>query len=486
MNRTDSNDSSFRHKRVKGILGQEVLQFNQAGETKYRPNTAHVFEGAEFLFNNNNVLESCTPYESIQHETLYLEAPGTLSKLEDVSRYLAPGPHTAPKSTASNSNTLTRTPMHTVGHGRGTTTSSKRGRETTGKSSSHQGPAQKRTRRNRATSAVRSNNGRDAGGGGEEDEDEDDEDDEDDESDEDDGLLIHSGPKELQALPCPMPSCESKGKKWDNWNNLIQHLQNTHIRGFGLCGRGCGRRFGLSSQYTRHVFKHKKKCKPLSCPPQRIPPLALDLNHAVSRVKGQNYEKLKQVIAAHEYYDLEDPSSHQYNPQEQQLTGWAEQIINLVADHQRVCQAYHQTGPPPSSQLNHPPSSIANRQAPRNPINSMMPSQLNQSAIHPPDVYSTQPPATATYHPSFQNGSSNPSGGHIFSEYCYPLMGGDRASQYLAHTDSFIGNYDDTRANRGAPPELDYDPATLPEYHFNPGATHGNGTGDATRFNRGA
>lgn len=157
-------------------------------------------------------------------------------------------------------------------------------------------------------------------------------------------------------------------------------------------------------------------------------------------------------------------------------------------EHQRICQAYHQTGLPPSSQLNHPQSSIASRQGLRNPIDPMMPSQLNQSAIHPPDVYSTQPPATAAYHPSFQNGSSSsPSGSHLFSPYYYPLMGGDRAGQYLAHTGSFIGNYDCTRANRGAPPsELDYDPATLPEYHFNPGATHGNGTGDATRFNRGA
>lgn len=171
---------------------------------------------------NNNVPESCTPYESIQHETLYSEAPGTLSNLGNISGYPAPGPHTAPKSTASNSNTLTRTPMHTVGHGgHGTTTSSKRGRETTGKSSSHQGPAQKRTRRNRGTSTVRSNNGRDAGGGGEEDEDEDDEDEDDEESDEDDGPLMHSGPKELQALPCPMPSCGSKDKLWDNWNNLM-------------------------------------------------------------------------------------------------------------------------------------------------------------------------------------------------------------------------------------------------------------------------
>jgi len=157
-------------------------------------------------------------------------------------------------------------------------------------------------------------------------------------------------------------------------------------------------------------------------------------------------------------------------------------------EHQRICQAYHQTGPPSSSQFNHPPSSIANRQAPRNPIDPMMPSQLNQSAIHLPDVYSTQPLATAAYHPSFQNGSSsNPSGSYLFPTYYHPLMGGDRAGQYLAHPGSFTENYDYTRANRGAPPlELDYDPATLPEYPFNPGATHGNGTGDATRFNRGS
>ena len=168
---------------------------------------------------NNNVPESSTPFESIQHEELYLEAPGDL---KNVSRYLAPGPHTAPKSTASNSNTLTRTPMHTVGHeGRRTTTSSKRGRETTGKSSSQQGPVPKRTKGNRSTSAVRSNNGRDAGGGGDEDEDEEDEDEEDEESDEDDGPPMHSGLREPQVFSCPMPSCKGKDKLWDNWNNLM-------------------------------------------------------------------------------------------------------------------------------------------------------------------------------------------------------------------------------------------------------------------------
>jgi len=171
---------------------------------------------------NNNVPESSTPYESIKHEELYSEAPGTLSNLENISRYLTPGPHTAPKSTVSNSNTLTRTPKYIVGHGgRGTTTSSKRGRETTGKSSNQQGPAQKRTRGNRATSAVRSNNGRDAGGVGEEDEEEEDGDEEDEESDEEDGPTIHPGSKEPLALPCPMPSCEGKDKQWDNWNNLM-------------------------------------------------------------------------------------------------------------------------------------------------------------------------------------------------------------------------------------------------------------------------
>lgn len=171
---------------------------------------------------SNNVPESSTPYESIRREELFSEAPAALSHLENISRYLAPGPHTAPKSTASNTNTLTRTPMHIVGHGgRGTTTGSKRGRETTGKSSNQQGPAQKRTRGNRATSAVRSNNGRDAGGAGDEDEDEEDGDEEDEESDEEDGPTTHSGLKEPLALPCPMPSCEGKDKLWDNWNNLM-------------------------------------------------------------------------------------------------------------------------------------------------------------------------------------------------------------------------------------------------------------------------
>ena len=142
-------------------------------------------------------------------------------------------------------------------------------------------------------------------------------------------------------------------------------------------------------------------------------------------------------------------------------------------EHQRICQAYHQTSPPPNSQLNHPSSSIVNRQAPRNPIDPMMQSQPNQSAIHPPDVYSTQPPAAAVYHQSFQNGSSSsPSGSHLFSTDYYPPMGGDRGGQYPAHPGSFIDNYD----------------YTLPgyRYHFNPGATHGSGTGDATRFNRGS
>lgn len=171
---------------------------------------------------SNNVPESSTPYESIRREELFSEAPAALSHLESISGYLAPRPHTAPKSTASNTNTLTRTPMHIVGHGgRGTTTGSKRGRETTGKSSNQQGPAQKRTRGNRATSAVRSNNGRDAGGAGDEDEDEEDGDEEDEESDEEDGPTTHSGLKEPLALPCPMPSCEGKDKLWDNWNNLM-------------------------------------------------------------------------------------------------------------------------------------------------------------------------------------------------------------------------------------------------------------------------
>ncbi|CUS11959.1 unnamed protein product [Tuber aestivum] len=544
MSRADPNYGQFRRSLVNGVLSLEVPLLDEpAGETGYHLNTTTHGSGSTILgeFSLNNFSNISTPYDSIKHEELFSSAPETLSNPEnEISRYLTPGPYTASKSTASNSNTLARTPLPSfesyVEHGKhGTSTSSKRCRETAGKSSSQQGPAQKRARKNRAASAVRSNSGRDAGGGGDEDEEdeEEDEDDEDDEeSDEDDGHLMNSGSKEQRALPCPMPSCEGKDKLFETWNNLIQHLQNTHIKGFSICERGCGQRFGLSSQYTRHVFKRKKDCRPLpsSGLPRRIPALALDFNHAVGKVKGQDYARLKRVIAEHEYYDLEDPDhsahrleppshgassrgSHQYNLQGQQVLDWADKVIRLVTEHHRTCQMHPHTYPPSSgpaptdAQLSGSSGFIGSRQTSQNPIEPAIPSPLNQPTARRPGAYGAQPSAAATYLPGFQNGSSaslpgnyrssnrftsqpgqgtqgggfaRPSAGNY-----YPVMESDYMSQYPTHASSYIDN--NVRSNRTAPPsELGPSPlAPAPGYPL-PSATYGSGTGNAPRFNRGS
>ncbi|KAG0637376.1 hypothetical protein HOY80DRAFT_889764 [Tuber brumale] len=530
MSRIDSAYGQYRRTRVKGILSQRVSSLDKtAGETEYHDLGGTI--SGDFSL-SNNIPQISTPYESIINEENYLKNPEAFANPGNIT-YLTPGPYAAPKSTASNSNTLTRTPVPAVvahvEHGRhGTSTSSKRGRETTGKSSSQQGPVHKRARRGRATSAVRSSNGRDVGGEDEDEEDEDEEDEEDEETDEDDAPIMNSGPKEPNVLLCPMPSCEGKGKQWDNWNNLIQHLQNTHIKGFSVCARGCGRRFGLSSQYTRHVFKRKKECKPLSLsgPPRGIPSLALDFNHAVGKVKGQNYAKLKQVIEDHKYYDLEGPNRlddpaeppcysasnqnlHQCNPQGQLMPDWAEQIIMLLREHQRICPMYPQTDPPPSGpvrvdgRLNGSSGFIENQHIPQNPTDPTIPLQLNQPAVHRPDVYSPQPSATAAYNPGFQNGSgSSISGGYHPNHFArqsgqdtqtgrfarlgtgsHQTMASDYNSQYLTHDSNYIDN--SIRANPGASlPELDHSPPTSTLYHFGLGAAYGNGSSDATRFNR--
>ncbi|CAZ82499.1 unnamed protein product [Tuber melanosporum] len=522
MNRIDSTYGQYRRTRVEGILSQGVPSLDKtAGGTGY-----HDLGGtipSDFSLSNNTPQIS-TPYESIINEEIYLRDPETFTN----PTYLTPGPYTATKSTASNSNTLTRTPVPAVGahveHGKhGTSTSSKRGRETGGKGGSQQGPAHKRARRNRAPS-VRSSN---VGAGDEDEEDEEDEDEEDEESDEDDAPIMSSGPKEPNVLLCPMPSCRGKGKQWDNWNNLIQHLQNTHIKGFSVCERGCGRRFGLSSQYTRHVFKRKKECKPLplSGPPRRIPPLALDFNHAVAKVKGQNYARLKQVIEAHNYYDLEDPNHpehrvepscystssqnlHQYNPQGQLMPDWVEQIIRLLTGHQRVCQMHPQTDPPPSDpvradgRLNGSSGLVENQHIPQNSTDPTIPLQLNQPAARRPHVYGTQPSAIAACIPDFQNGSSSSiSGGYTpsftrrlgqdtqgggfarFGTGDYPqVVGSDYLSQCPTHTGSYIGN--NTRANRGAPPsEPDHSPLPSDIFPFGIGVPYVDGTSDAPHFN---
>ncbi|RPB00117.1 hypothetical protein L873DRAFT_829685 [Choiromyces venosus 120613-1] len=527
MSHIGSDYGQYRRTRLNEILSQEVPPHNKtAGETEYRPNATHglgnALCGGSSLTSNHP--QFSTPYDSIRCEEIFSEAPETLSNLAFISNVLGclkPGPYTAQKSTVSNSGTLARPPGAVTGayleRGRnGTSCGSKRGREAAGKSSGQQGPASKRTRRNRATSAVRSNNGKDAGGGGEDEEDEEDDDD-DEESDEDDGSVMQYGPKEPQALLCPMPSCKGKDKLWDNWNNLI------------ICERGCGRRFGLSSQYSRHVFKHKKKCKPSNSPLQRIPSLALDLNHAVSRVKGQNYEKLKQVIADHKNYDLEDPNCivnhvespthntsnqnfHQYNPQGQQLTGGIEQIIKLLKEHQRICQIHPQPGLPSSdpvqmgNQSNHSSSFTQNHHLPQSSIDPAISSRLNQPTIHQPSLYTQYPATAADFQPNFGNGpyhiqppsyphnlipqfGQNTQGGGIGSsnnDYRNQIIGDDRALSYLAQTSGYVDN--NTPTNRGASQSgVHYgQPTPTQRYRFNLDSTYGNENSDTTGFNRGS